>query len=207
MADASDRWNATVERMRERLLQVTPRSAADRRAVAELLECLGALNEIHRVTVEQGAQVSAPPPAAESGPRRRRDTDPAHRYVIEQTPRGSFLAEYRGPDKQPFRVPEDAYNAAAQALADVKGPESFEQILRRLREKAGEDLADYLLRTCLRFWTSRESLLVRHTRRHYEPVRRASIVRDARRLWNELIGEEGNSTARSSTSVGRDRMA
>jgi hypothetical protein len=186
MADREDRWNATLGRMRDLLLRLSPRSAADRRAVAELLECFGAINEIYRTTAEQGNQAPVPAPVSEPGHRRRRTTDPAHRYVVEQTPRGNFLAEYRGPDKQPFRVPEDAYNAAARAMAEMHEPAPFEVILRRFRERADENLADYLLRICLRLWVSRNPPLVRHGRRRYSPVGHSTFAKQARRIWSQL---------------------
>ena len=81
-------------------------------------------------------------------------------------------------------LPECAHNAA---LAEIRDPLSFEEILRRFREKAGEELADYLLRTCLRLWTSHKSRLVRHTRRQYEPSRCSTFGRDARKLWDTLV--------------------
>jgi hypothetical protein len=186
MADTSERWNATIDRMRELLLQFSPRKAADRRAIAELLECLGALNEIQWATIQK----SEASPGIQTRRRRHRITEPAHRYVVEQTPRGNFLAEYRGPDQQPFRVPEDAYNSAAATMAEIREPTSFEKILHRFRDKAGEDLADYLLRTCLRLWTSHESHLVRHIRRQYTPTRRSTFVRDAHKVWAGLTSQD-----------------
>ena len=108
-------------------------------------------------------------------------------YRIEETGRGSFLAEYRDPDRQPFRVPKSAHDAAAKVLVRVRSPESFERLLALTRKEANEELPDYLLRTCLRFWMNTDPPLVKRARGRYAPVRRSSFTRDTRNLWADLV--------------------
>lgn len=180
-----DRWDELIGRISSLVTQHLGEPGDRRGVAAEILRCLGALDEIHRAAVSgaagrpEGTVAQAP-----SRPRGRRHG--SNTYRIERLNRGLFLAEYRSLERQPFRCPQDAYEAAARIVARQNAPTSFGALHGELSKEMGGPQPDYLLRTCLRFWLNTNPPLVQKIRSRYGPVRRSSFARDARARWAEL---------------------
>lgn len=201
-----DRWDELVGRISSLVTQHLGESGDRRGVAAEILRCLGALDEIHRAAMSgtagkpEGAVSEAP-----SRPRGRRRG--ANTYRIERLNRGLFLAEYRSLERQPFRCPQDAYEVAVRIVARQDAPKSFGALHGEMNKEVGGPQPDYLLRTCLRFWLSADQPLVQEVRSRYGPVRRSSFARDAHARWAELADKAEWRNWDSSGTAGHSRRS
>lgn len=181
----TDRWDELIGRISSLVSHHLGESGERRGVAAEILRCLGALDEIHRAAVS--GTMGKPQDAVGEAPirprGRRRGTNT---YRIERLNRGLFLAEYRSLQRQPFRCPQNAYEAAVRVIARHDAPTSFAELCGKVGKEMGGPQPDYLLRTCLRFLLSTDQPLVHKVRSRYGPVRRSTFARDARALWAEL---------------------
>jgi hypothetical protein len=180
-----DRWDELIGRISFLVAQHLSESGERRGVAAEILRCLGALGEIHRAAV--AGTTGKPQDAVGQTPSRPRgQRRGANTYRIERLSRGLYLAEYRSLERQPFRCPQDTYEAAARVVARHGVPASFGELHAEVSKEMSRPQPDYLLRTCLRFWLSSDPPLVHKVRSRYGPARRSTFARDARALWADL---------------------
>ena len=143
------------------------------------------LDELERaVTVEIEAIEDA---------RRRRVVGPRSRvraaiYTVEESPRGLALTERRDSKARPFKCPHDAYRAVAVAVAGLADPQTFQQIKNATERSLSESIADYGVRTPLRFWAILG--LVRHDQARFTRVgTKAAFTRATRDAWERARHE------------------
>ncbi len=189
VAKESESWDEVVSRRRMRLIGLLRQSAEGSEILAEALEALEELDRLHRSFGPAERERVGQDASAGRGRRRQRPAETASRFQVEQTRRGSYLAEHFSTNRQPFRCPEEMYNKTAAVLAKVKKPISFEEILANVRRAAEDALPDYLVRVCLRFWQSTDPPLVKKHRARYRPGRASQFRRDAHQAWNKLVNK------------------
>lgn len=125
--------------------------------------------------------------------RRRRIVGPRARvraaiYTVEESPRGLALTECRDSEARPFKCPRDVYRAVMEAIAGSAGPQTFQQIKATSERSLKESIADYSVRTPLRFWTVLG--LVHHDQARYTRVgTKAEFERAARDQWSRARRE------------------
>ena len=123
--------------------------------------------------------------------RRRRVVGPRSRvraaiYTVEECPRGLALTEHRDSTARPFKCPHTVYRAVAAAVASSAGPQSFQQIKEAAERSLRESIADYGVRTPLRFWTVLG--LVRHDQARFTRVgTKAEFTRQVRDAWRSAM--------------------
>ena len=119
--------------------------------------------------------------------RRRRVVGPRSRvraaiYTVEESPRGLALTERRDSKARPFKCPHDVYRAVTGAVAGSAGPQTFQQIKTAAERSLKESIADYGVRTPLRFWTVLG--LVRHDQARFTRIgTKAEFMRRVRDAW------------------------
>ena len=122
--------------------------------------------------------------------RRRRVVGPRARvraaiYTVEpspRSPRGDALTERRDSEARPFKCPEAVYRAVAAAVAASAGPQTFQKIKTTTERRLKEPVADYGVRTPLRFWSVLG--LVRHNQARFTRVgTKADFLRATRDAW------------------------
>jgi hypothetical protein len=107
-------------------------------------------------------------------------------YGRDQRTDGWYLAEHREGGKQPFLVHEDIYGAFLNAMAKVKRPEPFDDVLARAGKLYRKELPIYQGRVVIRFWLSRNPALVRKAGRAYCPVNPSQFAAKARKAFRNL---------------------
>ncbi|MEL6498409.1 MAG: hypothetical protein AAF937_10630 [Planctomycetota bacterium] len=105
--------------------------------------------------------------------RRRRIVGPRARvraatYTVEESPRGLALTECRDSKARPFKCPQEVYRAVVEAVAGSASPRTFQQIKATVELSLKESIADYGVRTPLRFWAVLG--LVRHDQARFTRV-------------------------------------
>jgi hypothetical protein len=119
--------------------------------------------------------------------RRRRIVGPRARvrtaiYTVEESPRGLALTERRDSKARPFKCPQEVYRAVMEAVAGSGDPQTFQQIKATAEERLKEPVADYGVRTPLRFWAVLG--LVRHDQARFTRVgTKADFMRATRQAW------------------------
>jgi len=122
--------------------------------------------------------------------RRRRVVGPRARvraaiYTVEpspRSPRGDALTERRDSEARPFKCPEPIYRAVAAAVADSARPQTFQRVKTAAERELKESVADYGVRTPLRFWAVLG--LVRHDQARFTRVgTKAEFTRRVRDAW------------------------
>lgn len=96
------------------------------------------------------------------------------------------LAEYRAGGGQPFMVPQSVYRAAVQAMAKVREPVSFDDLLDATAQRAGHDLPGYVARATLRFWLTRTPPFIRKVRTRYCRASPRAFKTDALQAFDAL---------------------
>ncbi len=125
--------------------------------------------------------------------RRRRVIGPRARvraaiYTVEESPRGLALTERRDSKARPFKCPHEVYRAAMEAVAGSASPQTFQQIKATVERSLKESIADYGVRTPLRFWTVLG--LVSHDQARFTRVgTKAEFVRATRDQWSRARRE------------------
>ena len=125
--------------------------------------------------------------------RRRRVVGPRARiraaiYTVEESPRGLALTECRDSKARPFKCPHDVYRAVMEAVAGSASPQTFQQIKATVERSLKESIADYGVRTPLRFWAVLG--LVRHDQAQFTRVgTKAEFVRATRDQWSRARRE------------------
>ncbi|GAB4545261.1 MAG: hypothetical protein Tsb0013_02970 [Phycisphaerales bacterium] len=125
--------------------------------------------------------------------RRRRVVGPRSRvraaiYTVEESPRGLALTERRDSKARPFKCPHEVYRAVTGAIAGSAGPQSFQQIKDTAERSLRESIADYGVRTPLRFWAVLG--LVRHDQARFTRVgTKAAFTRATRDAWSRARHE------------------
>lgn len=121
--------------------------------------------------------------------RRRRIIGPRARvraaiYTVEESPRGPALTERRDSDARPFKCPKPIYDAVAAAVGVSPKPRSFQAIKAHVESRLDEPLADYAVRTPLRFWSLLG--LIHHEQARFTRVgTKVDFIRSARSSWRE----------------------
>ncbi|MBL4808634.1 MAG: hypothetical protein JKY43_01075 [Phycisphaerales bacterium] len=127
---------------------------------------------------------------ADSHPsRRQRGPKQAHTvegYRIERNSDGSVLAEYRSTDAEPFRCPKPIVEATAVELSKLK-QSKFIDLFEAIKFAMGERIADYHVRTALRFM--KHEGLVLHERARFSPARPGSLRVAVMKVWKKLENE------------------
>jgi hypothetical protein len=119
--------------------------------------------------------------------RRRRIVGPRARvraaiYTVEESPRGLALTERRDSTARPFKCPHEVYRAVTGAVAGSASPQTFQQIKDAAERSLKESVADYGVRTPLRFWAVLG--LVRHDQAQFTRVgTKAEFTRATRDAW------------------------
>lgn len=119
--------------------------------------------------------------------RRRRIVGPRARvraaiYTVEESPRGLALTERRDSKARPFKCPHDVYRAVMEAVPGSASPQTFQQIKATVERSLKESIADYGVRTSLRFWAALG--LVRHDQARFNRVgTKAEFTRATRDVW------------------------
>jgi hypothetical protein len=125
--------------------------------------------------------------------RRRRVVGPRARvraaiYTVEESPRGLALTEHRDSTARPFKCPQEVYRAVMEAVAGSASPQTFQQIKATVERRLEESIADYGVRTPLRFWVVLG--LVRHDQARFTRVgTKAEFVRATRDQWSRARRE------------------
>jgi len=173
VTDLYDDWAEALAKLRQRLVQIL-RDPADAQAnAADAIEDLDHLDRLFR----------------QRRPVRRRQgearTDrPPNEYRIEAGKRGPCLGEYFAEDRPPFKCERRVYDGIAAALEGFSKPASVEELVRAARKTTRDDLPEYLVRQCLRFWLSREPALVEKVGTRYQPL--DDLPGGAKRVWAGL---------------------
>ena len=119
--------------------------------------------------------------------RRRRVVGPRARvraaiYTVEESPRGLALTERRDSKARPFKCPQEVYRAVMEAVAGSAGPQTFQQVKATSERSLKESVADYGIRTPLRFWAVLG--LVHHDQARFTRVgTKAEFTRRVRDVW------------------------
>lgn len=174
MPEPHKRWQESMDRIGRLMGEIIEGMGPTAQAM-EVLQRLGALDEMYRSAI--GSDKPSP---------RRRPPAAGRRYQVDRNKGHEFLAEYRDPDQQPFRCPQETYRAFAGVMARIDTPASFEDLLEELRNETGEHIPDYLPRMCLRYWATCKPLLVERKRKRYRPVTRGSFRKAAQAAWDRL---------------------
>lgn len=122
--------------------------------------------------------------------RRRRVVGPRSRiraavYTVEESPRGLALTERRDSKARPFKWPKGVYNAVVEAVSATAEPQNFQAI----KQRAEHRLADYAIRTPLRFWSALG--LMRHGQARFARVgTKAEFARVAKEAWGRADREQ-----------------
>ena len=125
--------------------------------------------------------------------RRRRIVGPRARvraatYTVEESPRGLALTERRDSKARPFKCPQEVYRAAMEAVAGSADPQAFQQIKATVERSLKESVADYGVRTPLRFWAVLG--LVCHDQARFTRVgTKVEFVRATRDQWSRARRE------------------
>ncbi len=125
--------------------------------------------------------------------RRRRVVGPRSRvraaiYTVEESPRGLALTERRDSTARPFKCPHEVYRAVTGAVAGSAAPQTFQQIKGATERSLKEPIADYGVRTPLRFWAVMG--LVRHDQARFTRVgTKAAFTRATRDAWERARHE------------------
>jgi hypothetical protein len=163
--------------LRTSLIKVLRNSPEAREPICDALELIEAL--------QQQMETKRNPDAG--GPARGKKADsPQQEYVVQETGDGQFLTERRPSGSQPFRCPQDAYEAAARVLGRAGEGVHFDELLEGLNREMGERQADYRLRVCLRFWMGLE--LVERFRTRYRVKGGEGFEGRARKAWDSARG-------------------
>ncbi len=123
--------------------------------------------------------------------RRRRIVGPRARvraatYTVEESPRGLALTERRNSKARPFKCPREIYRAVMEAVAGSASPQTFQQIKATVERRLKESVADYGVRTPLRFWAVLG--LVRHDQARFTRVgTKIEFCRKARDSWKSCV--------------------
>lgn len=150
-------------------------------AAADIVEVIGLLDDLTvQIDGESGAR-------ADEALKPRRKTPKT--YVCEKRADGRHLAEHREGGKQPFLVHEDVYDAIVNAMAKVKQPEPFDDVLARAAKLYKSKIPIYQGRTVTRFWLSREPALIRKAGRAYGPANLSRFAAQARKAFRDLPTE------------------
>lgn len=126
--------------------------------------------------------------------RRRRVVGPRARvraavYTVEDSPRGPALTERRDSDARPFKCPKPVYNAVARAVGSTPEPQTFQTIKRHAQRQIDGPLADYAVRTPLRYWSVLG--LVHHDQARFTRVgTKAEFTRRVRDAWKTSSRQE-----------------
>ncbi len=126
--------------------------------------------------------------------RRRRIVGPRARvraaiYTVEESPRGLALTERRDSNARPFKCPLEIYRAVMEGVAGSAGPQTFQQIKATSERSLKESIADYSVRTPLRFWAVLG--LVRHNQARFTRVgTKVEFTRATRDAWTRAHREE-----------------
>lgn len=126
--------------------------------------------------------------------RRRRIVGPRARvraaiYTVEDSPRGLALTECRDSKARPFKCPREIYRAVMEAVAGSASPQTFQQIKATSERSLKESMADYNVRTPLRFWAVLG--LVRHDQARFARVgTKAEFMRATRKAWARAHREQ-----------------
>ncbi len=166
-------WRDTLEEVREAAAVLGTRRTRLSRKLDELE---------HAVTSEIEAIEDA---------RRRRVVGPRGRvraaiYTVEDSPRGLALTERRDSKARPFKCPDEVYRAITGAVAGSAGPQTFHRIKDAAERSLKESIADYGVRTPLRFWTVLG--LVRHDQARFTRVgNKAEFTRRMRNAWRSAL--------------------
>jgi len=178
MVQQAHRWNESLTQIRGLLYDLLEEKA-DTEKIIEIIERLGALDEMYKAAIGFKQDISGFPPISKG-----------RKYRIDKAKGQEYLAEYRSANQQPFRCPARIYESFVDLMSRVSEPETFEKLLGQMRQKSGEDLPDYLLRMCLRFWMGTHPPLVEKNRTRYKARKRSTFKRDAFRAWRELLKPE-----------------
>ena len=125
--------------------------------------------------------------------RRRRIVGPRARvraaiYTVEESPRGLALTERRESKARPFKCPQAIYRAVMETVAGSASPQTFQQIKATSERSLKESIADYSVRTPLRFWAVLG--LVRHDQARFTRVgTKAEFTRATRDAWARAYRE------------------
>lgn len=125
--------------------------------------------------------------AAIEDARRRRVVGPRSRvraaiYTVEESPRGLALTERRDSKARPFKCPHEVYRAVTNAVASSATPQTFQQIKIATERGLKEPVADYGVRTPLRYWAVLG--LVRHDQARFTRIgTKAEFTRQVRDAW------------------------
>lgn len=104
-------------------------------------------------------------------------------YTVEESPRGLALTERRDSKARPFKCPQEVYRAVMEAVAGSAGPQTFQQVKATSERSLKESVADYGIRTPLRFWAVLG--LVHHDQARFTRVgTKAEFVRATRDQWS-----------------------
>ena len=77
-------------------------------------------------------------------------------YRVEQTNFGDFLVEERAGAGHSFRCPKKVFDAVVEALAEAgRETQNYDEVMAAVEERFGKKPADYAIRMCLRFLTTK----------------------------------------------------
>lgn len=118
---------------------------------------------------------------------------PAAVFVLRSTrsrnlPAALRLTERRDSTARPFKCPHEVYRAVITAVAGSAGPQTFQQIKGATERSLKETIADYGVRTPLRFWAVLG--LVRHEQARFTRTgTKAAFTRATRDAWSRARHE------------------
>jgi hypothetical protein len=123
---------------------------------------------------------------AAAGGRTKRRTGVGTEYAVEVVDQREVLTERRlGGTSPPFRVGKDMYSIIAGVLDEVKKPVDFEFIVKLATRKSNGLVAEFHVRTCLRFWMRHDPPLLSRSRTRYLPAEAGNFVGRAEKAWRD----------------------
>ena len=174
--------------LRTSLIKVLRNSPEAREPICDALELIEVLQQQMEAKrdPDSDAAAGARPRKGGAGGAAPQQQQPQQEYIVQDTGEGQFLTERRPSGSQPFRCPQDAYDAAARVLGKAPEPLHFDELLEGLNRETGERQADYRLRVCLRFWIGHG--LVERFRTRYRAKDPATFADRAGAAWDKARG-------------------
>jgi hypothetical protein len=182
MVDPTVRWSEGVTRIRKLLMEMLRRSDEFRQPIAEIVDLLDELDD--------GLRPLLPSRQPRQGLARGVARYKPKSYAIEKRGRDALLVEYREGGRQPFCCPKQIHDAIAAAIDSLGRPAQFGELLAVTGKRLKLVPAEYLVRTCLRFWQSVDPPLVRKDRTYYGATGQAKFENAARRAWRTLAKQD-----------------
>lgn len=174
MSPVEHDWHTVASRIRNRLAEISDRHPQEREAALQTILLLDQLESLYRSAVgPTGLNVDG-----RQRPSRRRT------YCRRIKNGQEYLVEDRGADSQPFFVPKPVYTAITKSMCDTDGPVSSRDLIEDVERAMDTRLADYLLRTVLRFW--RQEGIIEKVKTRYTPMKLKGFRRIAGEAFDAL---------------------